>query len=234
MIHYTFTLVLLLATTLTSHAGLIINEYYSYNYGSTEGAIPDSGSKTFSEFLSTSQIAHLTEVQVCLSLSGNPVGTGWAGDMFVSLNRNLGTQTAVLLNQAGVTGSDPVGFGHDGWNVTFKDTAANGDIHLAQPAEPATILTGLWQPDGRLDPTDTARPAMLEVFNTTSANTFWHLTIADLSEGGTMTLNNWSITLSGFTAVPEPQEYVALAGLGLLAFAAWRKTRSNSAPQSPL
>lgn len=218
-----FTAALLAA--LPAAAAVFVTETYNFNVGSTAGDIPDGGgSSTFSQFLSASQILNLTEVQVGLNLTGNPAGQGWAGDMFVSLNRNLGSQTAILLNQVGVTGGNLAGFGHDGWNVTLKDSAtANGDIHLGQPTGPATTLSGSWQPDGRLSPTDLARPAVLGVFNGTSANTLWHLYVADLSPGGTLSLNSWSLTLTGITAVPEPETYALFAGAALLGFAAWRK-----------
>jgi hypothetical protein len=157
-------------------------------------------------------------------LQGTTTGAGFASDMFVSLNR-AGEVTSILLNQAGVSGDDPVGFGFDGWNVTFRDSAPNGDIHLGQPAGPATILTGDWQPDGRLDATDTARPALLAAFNSVPANADWHLTLADLNHGGEMTLLSWSLTFTGtdLTPVPEPETYAALSGLALAGFALWRK-----------
>lgn len=195
---------------------IFFTETYTFTVGSTAGDIPDGvGSSVFSQLVNTSQIANLTGVQVGLNLTGNPAGQGWAGDLFVSLNSNLGGQTAVLLNQAGVAVSNPAGFGFDGWNVTFDDNAPNGDIHLGQPAGPATILTGAWQPDGRLSPTDTLRPALLNVFNGGTGNSTWYLDVADLSPGGTMTLNSWSLTLSGLSSIPEPAESSATVGLGL-------------------
>ena len=127
----------------------VITESYTFNVGSTAGDIPDGGSTTLSQLVSASQIVQLTEVRVSLDIKGTSAAPGWAGDMFVSLNRDLGTQTAVLLNQVGVTGSNAAGFSYEGWNVVFKDSAANGDVHLGQPAVPGSTLTGDWQPDGR-------------------------------------------------------------------------------------
>ena len=218
---------LLTATLLASAmAGLgqpILTESYTFPVNPTDGAIPDAiSSVTFNQVIANSHIFDLREVQVSLELTGDPVGQGWAGDMFVSLNRDLGGQTAILLNQAGVTVSDPAGFGHDGWNVTFKDSAVNGDIHLAQPTAPNTVLTGEWQPDGRLNPTNTARPSMLSVFNTSSANATWRLNVADISPGNTMSLKSWTLTLIG---VPEPEQYMAAAGAGLFAFALWQRRK---------
>ena len=203
----------------------VITESYTFNVGSTAGDIPDGGSSTFSQLVSASQIVHLTEVQVSLNLKGNPAGSGWAGDMFVSLNRDLGTQTAVLLNQVGVTGSDPVGFNYNGWNVVFKDSAANGDVHLGQPAVSGSTLTGDWQPDGRLSPSGSSRTALLSVFNNDAANSTWYLQVTDRSNGATMTLNSWTLSLTGDTSssVPEPQHFAAFAGASLLGFALVRR-----------
>ena len=202
-----------------------LTETYTFNVGSTAGDIPDGGSSSFSQLVSASQIVHLTEVQVSLDLKGNPAAAGFASDMFVSLNRGLGTQTAVLLNQVGVTGSDPVGFGYGGWNVVFKDSAANGDVHLGQPTAPALTLTGSWQPDGRLSPSGSARSALLSIFNGAAANSTWYLHVADLSNGATMTLDSWTLSFTGTTAtpVPEPEHFAALVGASLLGFALLRR-----------
>ncbi len=200
----------------------VITESYTFNVGSTAGDIPDGGSTLFSQLVSASQIVQLTEVQVSLDLKDS---SGWAGDMFVSLNRDLGTQTAVLLNQVGVTGVDSLGFGYNGWNVVFKDSAANGDVHLGQPTASATILTGSWQPDGRLSPSGSSRTALLDVFNSAAANSTWYLHVADLSSSGTMTLNSWTLSFTGDTSssVPEPQHFAAFAGASLLGFALVRR-----------
>lgn len=188
-----------------------------YNSGSLPGgAVPDDGSPIpFSHVVSSSGITSITGVKVQLNLAGNPAGTGWAGDMFASLNYNLGSQTAILLNQAGVNGGNPAGFGFDGWSVTLQDGAANGDIHLGQPTLPDTILTGIWEPDGRLSPTDASRPGLLSVFDGLPGDGTWYLTLSDMSSGGSMTLNDWSLEVTG---VPEASEtaVVMLTASGLL------------------
>ncbi len=201
----------------------VITESYTFNVGSTAGDIPDGGSTLFSQLVSASQIVQLTEVQVSLDLKDS---SGWAGDMFVSLNRGLGTQTAVLLNQVGVTGSDPAGSGYGGWNVVFKDSAANGDVHLGVPTAPASTLTGDWQPDGRLSPSASSRTALLDVFNSAAANSTWYLLVADRSLGGSMTLDSWTLSFTGTTAtaVPEPQHFAAIVGASLLGFALLRRS----------
>lgn len=202
-----------------------ITESYPQTVGSPVGDVPDgTGSITLTQIITGSRIQVITGVEISLHLTGTHPDQGWAGDMFVSLNRNLGGQTAVLLNQAGVSGTDPVGFSHDGWDVVFRDDAANGDVHEGLP-DSGSILTGVWQPDGRLAPTSNERLAMLGVFNGAAANGTWHLTLADLSPGGGMTVRGWTVSLTGtgVTPVPEPGE-VAVVTAGLLAgFAVWRR-----------
>ena len=217
----------LLAAVLPAAAQVVLTENYTFPVGAPGGNIPDTGlSAGFSQTVSDSQIQTLTAVRVGLNLTGTTAGGGWAGDLFVSLNRDLGSQTAILLNQVGVTGSNPAGFGYDGWNVTFRDDAA-ADIHPAVLG--SGILTGNYQPDGRLAPTDTLRPASLAVFDGLAGNGAWHLNLADLSFGGTMTLQSWSLELVGQSVapVPEPDALAAFAGLALLGWGAWRRTHSR-------
>lgn len=210
----------LLAAVLPAAAQVIITENYNFPVGAPGGNIPDTGlSAGFSQTLSGSQIHTLTAVRVSLNLTGTTTGGGWAGDLFVSLNRDLGSQTAILLNQVGVTGSNPAGFGYDGWNVTFRDDAA-ADIHTV--VHGSGILTGTYQPDGRLAPTDSLRPAPLSQFDGLAGNGTWHLNLADLSFGGTMTLQSWELELVG-AAVPEPEAIAAFAGLALLGWGVWRR-----------
>ncbi len=173
----------------------------------------------FQETISDSSIVSITEVRVGLHLVGVHPGEGWAGDIYVALNRNL-TSTAVLLNGVGVTASSPAGFGYDGWNVTFRDGAAAGDVHLIQPQ--TTILTGEVQPDGRLVSTDATRPADLSVFQGGAGNGVWRLSVGDLSAGGQMQLVSWSLTLTGESAVPEPASCTVAVGLALAGLAGWR------------
>lgn len=204
------------ASTLLA-AAFSVQAQLSYDTGSLlGGGVPDNSSPTlFSHTISGSGITSITRVEVQLSLTGNPAGQGWAGDIFASLNYNYGSQTAILLNQVGVSSSKPAGFGFDGLTVSFADGAANGDVHLGQPTLPNTILTGTWEPDGRLNPTDGARPALLSVFNGLPADGTWTLTLSDLSPGATMTLNSWSLRIA---SVPEPNA-VALTVGGLIVLA---------------
>jgi hypothetical protein len=211
--------------TTWSATAAVVSQTYTFTVGAPTGTVSDSGIPlTLSQTIAGSGIATLTEVRVGLNLHGTTAGAGWAGDLFVSLNR-AGTATSVLLNQAGVDGSNPAGFGYDGWNVTFRDTAANGDIHVGQPGGTDTLLAGEWQPDGRQDPTSGIRSALLAVFNGVSPNAAWHLTLADLNPSGTMLLESWSLTFTGLEAVPEPGATALAFGAGLIGFAIWRRQR---------
>ena len=182
---------------------------------------PQDPPQLFLQTITDSDIASLTEVDIGLNLVGTPVDNGFASDMFVSINQNL-SLTGILLNRVGITDSDSTGFFYDGWNVTFSPTATGGDIHLVNTGDGTGILTGNYQPDGRVNPTDTTGTEGLDVFDGSTGNGDWRLAVGDLSSGGQMELDSWSITLTGFTAVPEPST-LALTGLGGLWFVAWRK-----------
>ena len=144
--------------------------------------------------ITDSTIVDLTDVRVGLHLVGNPSGQGFASEIFVSLNKDLAV-TSILLNQVGLRTGNPVGFGYDGWNVTFSDSASEGDVHLNDFG--SGIMTGEIQPDGRLKPEDSARPATLAILKGQTANGTWRLNVADLEFGGSMRLESWSLTLTG-------------------------------------
>lgn len=214
-----------LVSTGTTASAAVVSQTFTFPVGVSAGTVSDAGIPlTLNQTIAGSEITTLTEVRVGLNLHGTTAGAGWAGDLFVSLNR-AGSATSVLLNQVGVTSGNPAGFAYDGWNVTFRDTAANGDIHLGVPGGSNTLLSGEWQPDGRQDPTSGTRTALLDVFNGTSPNAAWHLTLADLNPTGTMVLASWSVTFTGLTAVPELPESGFVAGGVLAGFALWRRRR---------
>jgi hypothetical protein len=152
--------------------------------------------KVFSVEVSDSRILDITEVRVGLNLVGIPSGSGFASEIFVSINKDF-SATAVLLNKVGVTLSDGAGFGYDGWDVTFRDEASAGDVHSL--AWPSGVMTGEVQPDGRVLPESTDRPARLSALHGQTGNGTWRLSVADLDLGGTMRLEGWSLTLVGKT-----------------------------------
>lgn len=182
---------------------------------------PQDPPQLFLETISDSAITSLTGVDIGLNLVGTPADNGFASDMYVSLNQNL-SLTSILLNRVGITDSDSTGFFYDGWNVTFSFNGAGGDVHLADTGDGTGILTGTYEADGRTLPTDTARPSLLDVFNGSTGNGDWRLAVGDLSSGGQMKLESWSLTLTGETAAPEPTSW-ALLCLGGLSWFAWRK-----------
>ena len=209
-------------------AAVITEATRTYTVGYTLGDLVDPP-VTFEQTVTDSTITSLTEVRVGLHLVGVSAGAGWASEMYVSLNRDL-TATSVLLNGVGITTLDPVGFGYDGWNVTFRDGATAGDVHGLTPgAELLNVLSGEVEPDGRLDATDTARPSMLSVFVGGTGNGVWRLSVADLAVGGQMQLVSWSLTLSGASPIPETG---VLGGVGLVVLGAvglgwWRRGKSS-------
>jgi len=179
---------------------------------------------SFLQTVTDSTIVSLTKVEVGLVLVSRGAG-GFASEMYVSLNKDFGA-TSLLLNRVGVGSSDLLGQAYDGWDVTFSDGAANGDIHTSTLS--TGIQNGIWQPDGRIFATDTDRPLQLGVFNGGTGNGAWRLNIADLDTGGTMRLESWSLTLTGdngLVPVPEPAEIAGVIGFGLFAFAAWRRRK---------
>jgi hypothetical protein len=213
--------------TVAVQAAVITEATRTYTVGYTLGDLVDPP-VTFEQTVTDSTITSLTEVRVGLHLVGVSAGEGFASDMYVSLNRDL-TATSVLLNGVGITTSDPVGFGYDGWNVTFRDGAAAGDVHGLTPGvELLNVLSGEVEPDGRLDPTDLLRPATLGVFVGGAGNGVWRLSVADLSAGARMQLVSWSLTFTGVSPVPETG---VLGGLGLVVLGAvglglWRRGKS--------
>lgn len=168
------------------------------------------------QVIAGSAIAQLTDVRVDLHLIGRGTG-GYAGEMYVSLTRGPAL-TSVLLNRPGSSPSNPAGASYDGWNVRFGSDSGLDDIHAQTPA--AGVLTGTYQPDGRIDPLGTDRPASLDVFNSMSPDGAWQLNIADLDLGGLMRIESWSLTFSGIakpTAVPEPAEWTLVCATALAA-----------------
>ena len=148
----------------------------------------------------------ISEVNVQLTLSG-----GWTGDLYAYLTHDSGF--AVLLNRPGRSLAEPLGSGTIDLSVIFADSAAD-DIHTGIPTTDA--VGGTYQPDARtIDPDyaldSSPRSAFLATFHDLDANGEWTLYVADVATGDTMTLDSWSLTVSG---VPEPAA-ATLAVLGM-------------------
>ncbi|MBX3745404.1 MAG: PEP-CTERM sorting domain-containing protein [Verrucomicrobiae bacterium] len=201
----------------------VILESQSYTPGL---AVPDGSLVGISHTIQfPATIADITGVSVELEITG-----GFTGDFYAYLQHDTGF--AVLLNRPGRTsntGLASLGYLDSGFQVSFADDAANGDIHFYQSvSDPAGgALTGLWQPDARatspLSVVGTEpRDALLASFVGLASGGAWTLFVADLSPGGVGTLDAWSLHVTG-VAVPEPRTLVSLAGMALLAMAVLRR-----------
>lgn len=217
----------------------------------TDGSpFPSSDARTI-----VSNIGAIADVDVWFSLTNPDPGGAFNGDFYMRLEHDSGY--AILLNRAGRrAGSDAdaaFGYADNGFVVTLDDQAAAGDIHAyrlqlpSSPGGPAglshdtavdpaygTALTGTWAPDGRdVNPAnalaESARTRLLSQFNNLSASGTWTLYVADLSSGGTATLANWGLRISGYAVIPEPAEAASGLGLVLMSLAAWKSWRARRA-----
>lgn len=216
---------------------------------------------------------NVSKIEVSLSLSG-----GWIGDLYAILTHD--GMSSVLLNRVGRGDSSlymsSFGYSNPGLNnVTFSDSAANGDIHLfgqtlttlaSSPAitsnptlsrqiqkeivarQALSSNWGSWAPDGRHDPSQSdagdARTSLLSGFNDMTANGTWDLMIFDCETTFVTTLNGWTLSITGdtalapfhsnlgdssatdFSSVPEPSTYLAgLSALGMLGLFGWRSRK---------
>lgn len=207
---------------------LAVTETHNF---SPNSPIPDGNPSGLANTqMPATNIVSLTSVVISVSISGTPDTDPRAfnGDLYAYLTHGSGF--SVLLNRVGrtaQTGPASFGYGDNGLNVTFSDSAAN-DIHLYQNvmAPPAgTPLTGTWQPDARSADPDmvlgtSPRSAFLSSFNLLDARGAWTLFVADLSSGEEHTLNTWTLELTG--AVPEPGS-IALLSIGIVLVAGSRR-----------
>ena len=162
----------------------------------------DAPSGLASSKIISTPIAYITKVKATLKLSGT-----WNGDMYCYLVHSSGR--TVLLNRVGRRAASSLGYGDEGFDVTFDDAA--NDIHTYrvqvtgnQSVPIPGVLTNVWAPDARtsspysvLD-TD-SRPALLSSFNGLNPNGEWILFVADLESGDIFTLDNWGLEITGYT-----------------------------------
>ena len=225
-------------TTLLSVLGALlpaafgqVTETYSFTTFSGQASltIPDGNASGVSDTrtISGSSAFTIESIRVTLDLSAE-----FNGDLYGYLRHDSGF--SVLLNRPGRASGNLPGYDDAGFNVTFAGDAINGDIHYYQPAS-GSPLTGLWQPDARaIDPDSSgaafdaaSRTATLDSFSGLNANGAWTLFLADVASGGNSALNGWGMEI---TPVPEPHEYAILTGVGLAAFALWRRQRRPGLP----
>jgi subtilisin-like proprotein convertase family protein len=149
----------------------------------------------------TETLSGLTGNSILNLTVGLQISGGYNGDLYAYLSDGSGF--CVLLNRVGATSGNPFGYGDSGLNVTFSDSASNGDIHNYQnvPGYAASIANGsAWQPDGRTASPFTAvdtdpRSAFLSSFDGQNPNGPWTLFVADLSLGAASTVESWGLTI---------------------------------------
>lgn len=181
------------------------------------------------------------EVAVSLDITGTGYG-GYVGDLYAYLAHQtpLGSyDMVVLLNRPGRSVSLLSGYDDTGLQITLSDQAS-ADIHTYQSGSWVVdgdgILSGTWQPDRRLVDPDTVTTSSgrstttLESLVNGDANGNWYCFIADMENGGTMRLNEWSLSFSAVSAVPEPAAALSVAGM----LASALLLRSRSRPCRPI
>ncbi len=189
----------------------------NYTFDNLNTSIPDNGELLLQETLDTG-FSVINNITTSVEIEGTGSG-GFNGDFFVSLSH--GSNYAVLVNRPGKTSSDPFGYYDDGINVTFDDSATNGDIHnyrqtlFGNETTPTSgALTGTWAPDGRavnsaaVVNTD-SRTALLSSFTTWDSTSSWKLFIADDLRTGTSQVKSWSLHI---TVTPQNGETLTLSG----------------------
>ena len=174
---------------------------YTEDFNNVNTAIPEGNpvGVAFIGSVSDAGGSMVGDLTVTLNVSG-----GYNGNLFSYLVAPNGTMT-VLLNQPGVTGSNPFGYSGSGLNVTLSDA---GGSSIQTTTEPAGVpFTGTYQAAGSL----------ANLYGS-PADGMWTLFFADLSSGGgSSQLTSWSLDI---TPVPEPVG-TALAVFGGLAGLGW-------------
>ena len=178
----------LVAALSTAHATLYTE---TFTVGS---AIPDGNRVgiSFNGTVSDTGGSSVSSLSVTLNITG-----GFNGDLYSYLVAPNGTMV-VLLNQPGVTGTDPFGNSGSGMHITLAD----GGLTITASSD---LSSGTY-----------AAAGALSGFNGSTADGTWTLYFADLSSGGgTSVLNSWQLNI---TAVPEPVN-IALAAFTVLGIA---------------
>ncbi len=170
---------------------------------------------TFSETVSSADLpagSVISDLTVGLNVSG-----GYNGGLVAYLVSPNGTLVS-LLNQPGVSGSNPFGYGGSGLNITLAD--GNTSIQSASET-PGVVFTGTYGAAGTLSSV-----------NGSVADGDWTLYFANLASGtgsGNSELVSWTLNL---TAVPEPADMALALFAGLLTLwwglgSLWNSSRAN-------
>jgi hypothetical protein len=147
---------------------------------------------------------NLTKSDDPISSTGDPLGTGdsYNDEIGLTLKSPFGTLVNLIV-------PDTLGGQEPGARVTWTfDDAALGGI------SGDLLLNGTYLP---------ASP--LSAFNGEAGNGSWELIYIDDAEGDPLTINSWSLSVTGAgNAIPEPGTWAAAALLaGGAAFMRWRK-----------
>jgi subtilisin-like proprotein convertase family protein len=220
---------LLLAAAATTPAQILLDYSWTTFDNVPSLTVPDANATGVFDLRSIAAGAlKILKIEVTFEAAGN-----YNGDLYLTLQHD--SAFGVLLNRPGRSADNSFGYPNAGFNVTFADGAANGDIHTYQ--EKITLadgaaLTGIWEPDARTaDPgltlTTSPRSAYLNSFQGQNVTGDWTLFAADLSGGGQTQILSWGLQI---TAVPEPRATCYLTTLALLLFAALRKLQKPYRP----
>jgi subtilisin-like proprotein convertase family protein len=197
---------------------------FSYDFSGINASIPDANASGVSNSQTVNDAGIVSEIQVTLGISG-----GSNGDLYVYLSHN--DHISILMNRVGKSASLPGGYNDPGVQLTFADSAVNGDVHTYRQAifgndttplggPLSNDIAGPFQPDGRaVSPftvtTDSARTAKLSVFGGQQLTGTWTLFVADVATGDTSVLTGWTMQV---TTVPEPRS-AAIIGFALFGIA---------------
>ena len=174
----------------------------SLHYNFTGGSIPDESSPgvIFSGTVSDAAGMTVSGLTVGLSISG-----GYNGYLYAYLVAPNGMRVT-LMDQPGVSESNPFGASGAGMNITLQDGSGT-DHGWIQNETSSSFLTGSYNAAGTL-----------ANFNGSAVNGTWELFFASEASvvgRGASTLDSWSLDI---TAVPEPVN-VALTLFGIMAIA---------------
>ena len=174
---------------------------------------------TFSESITSGDLpagSTVSGLSVGLDISG-----GYNGGLVAYLVAPNGT-LVMLLNQPGVTGGNPFGYGGSGMNVTLADGYTSID---SSSETPGSLFTGTYGAAGTLASA-----------NGSSADGTWTLFFANLDSGtgsGSSELLNFTLNI---TAVPEPVNVALVIFAGLMALCwclgVYRKSSDNKVMES--
>ncbi len=188
-------------------------------------AVPDNDPTGLQDTRTVSGFTDMIKsLSVRITLTAALSDLAYNGDLYVTLQHDTGF--AVLLNRAGKTAANPLGYEHNGFDIVF--TLGADDVHCYQDYTPGFDsqgrLIGDWGVDGRnVDPDivlDTSqRTDMLASFTGLNPNGNWTIFVADMNLYGKVKLDSWGLNI---TPIPEPATALSLV-LGYLVIIGYRR-----------